>query len=146
MKIKSLSTILLTFFFLFLFLFLFISSCNKVPNYNPKADIDKGYIVAADNKINNIEKLNEFLTKLKEGLKDSITIVQRTKEGDPLYISLEYDGHYITYKRDNSKDTFGKPEKVEYKINKDDFYEREKKYYIRAGNMEYLIFDLDTTN
>jgi Domain of unknown function (DUF4362) len=108
-----------------------------------ESDINKGYAVSGISNKYNVEKLDEFLFKVDQGESSDLTIVQLTKEGDPIYFSLSYSGDSIMYKYDNSKDKYGKSDITEEKVNKNDFYKNENKYYIKTSEGEIVLFDLE---
>ncbi|MBQ7776678.1 MAG: DUF4362 domain-containing protein [Lachnospiraceae bacterium] len=61
------------------------------------------------------EKWQDFLTCVRAGQKAGIWIVQYTDEGDPIYITLEYDTEAFHVKVDNSQDKWTtEPEIREY--------------------------------
>jgi hypothetical protein len=47
------------------------------------------------------------------------------------------------YKYDNSKDKYGKSDITKEKVNENDFYKNENKYYIKTSEGEIVLFDLD---
>ena len=55
----------------------------------------------------NMESFYEFRENMKLGTADRIRITAFTKEGDPIYKTIEYDGEVMTYTYDNSEDKFG---------------------------------------
>ncbi len=125
-----------------MFLMISLTSC-KSASYNMESDINKGYAVSGISNKHNVEKLDEFLFKLEQGESSDLTIVQLTKEGDPIYFSLSYSGNSIMYKYDNSKDKYGKSDITEEQVNKNDFYKNENKYYIKTSKGDILLFDLE---
>ncbi len=125
-----------------MFLMISLTSC-KSASYNMESDINKGYAVSGISNKHNVEKLDEFLFKVDQGESSDLTIVQLTKEGDPIYFSLSYSGDFIMYKYDNSKDKYGKSDSTEEKVNKNDFYKNENKYYIKTSEGEIVLFDLE---
>lgn len=129
-------------FIFIMFLILSLTSC-KSASYNMESDINKGYAVSGISNKHNVEKLDEFLFKVEQGESSDLTIVQLTKEGDPIYFSLSYSGDFIMYKYDNSKDKYGKSDITEEKVNKNDFYKNENKYYIKTSEGEIVLFDLE---
>lgn len=129
-------------FIFIMFLILALTSC-KSASYNIESDINKGYAISGISNKHNVEKLDEFLFKVDQGESSDLTIVQFTKEGDPIYFSLSYSGDFIMYKYDNSKDKYGKSDITEEKVNKSDFYKNENKYYIKTSEGEVVLFDLE---
>ena len=129
-------------FIFIMFLILSLTSC-KSASYNMESDINKGYAVSGISNKHNVEKLDEFLFKLEQGEGSNLTIVQLTKEGNPIYFSLWYSGDSIMYKYDNSKDKYGKSDITEEKVNKSDFYKNENKYYIKTSEGEIVLLDLE---
>lgn len=136
MKIKAIKIVSII-------LLLFSLSGCKSSKYNIESDINKGYVVSSISNNYNTEKLDEFLERLKLGQNSELIIVQVTKEGDPIYFSLSYEGDKIAYKRDNSMDRYGEKNIIEDRINKDDFYKKGNKYYVTLDNEEILLFDLE---
>ncbi|MNM72926.1 hypothetical protein D3C81_846340 [compost metagenome] len=129
-------------FIFIMFLILSLTSC-KSASYNMESDINKGYAVSGISNKHNVEKLDELLFKVEQDESSDLTIVQLTKEGDPIYFSLSYSGDSIMYKYDNSKDKYGKSDITEEKVNKSDFYKNENKYYIKTSEGEIVLFDLE---
>ena len=60
--------------------------------------------------IENFERFEEFLMNTEKGVKDKLTIVQYTTEGDPIFQELDYDGTVIKSTTDTSQDKFGSGE------------------------------------
>ncbi|MBO0588808.1 DUF4362 domain-containing protein [Sporosarcina sp. E16_8] len=59
----------------------------------------------------NLDKLLKFIQNVENGNEDTIHIVRRTTEGDPIFDTLDYNGESIKYSHDNSKDKFGGSDK-----------------------------------
>ena len=67
-------------------------------------------VVARLGEIENFERFEEFLVNTEKGVKDKLTIVQYTTEGDPIFQELDYDGAVIKSTTDTSQDKFGSGE------------------------------------
>ncbi|GIQ70409.1 DUF4362 domain-containing protein [Xylanibacillus composti] len=67
----------------------------------------RGEIVDVHGNITNAERLDEFLSHINSGVEDRIRITTYTIEGDPINYDFTFDGQYVKYKYDNSRDKFG---------------------------------------
>lgn len=80
-------------------------SCSRA--YNSTKAIERGDIVDLHGKVTNIERLDGFISNVRDKEKDNIRITRYTIEGDPIYYNFTYDGNTIKYKYDNSNDKYG---------------------------------------
>lgn len=55
----------------------------------------------------NQDKLEKFIQNVKNGNEDKIRIVKNTKEGDPVFDTLDYNSENIQYTHDDSHDQHG---------------------------------------
>jgi hypothetical protein len=69
--------------------------------------IRKGDIVDDHGKIGNLGKFKQFIENVKNGVKDKVRITSYTKEGDPIFYNLDYNGKKIKYTYDDSQDRYG---------------------------------------
>lgn len=80
-------------------------SCSR--SYEPNEAIDRSNIVDVHGKITNADRLDSFISNMKDMKKDKIRITRYTVEGDPIFLDFTFDGLKLTYKYDNSNDKFG---------------------------------------
>ncbi|MDM5190738.1 DUF4362 domain-containing protein [Bacillus sp. DX4.1] len=117
--------------------FLFSTKLVENSEKHGIAKIDKkNDVVGKIGDVTNLDKFQQFLTRVKSGQTDQVRIVHYTDEGDPIFQTLEYDGIEIRYTSDNSQDKFaGKDKGIESdtckKITKD----------IREEGIRYTLND-----
>ncbi|MDT9727174.1 DUF4362 domain-containing protein [Xylanibacillus composti] len=78
-------------------------ACNNLYDEEER----RGEIVDVHGNITNAERLDEFLSHINSGVEDRIRITTYTIEGDPINYDFTFDGQYVKYKYDNSRDKFG---------------------------------------
>lgn len=97
--------------FLFVFItMLLLSGCNsigmlhgKLPEYIPK-NTD---IVDTHGKVENMDRLEEFVNHVDNERKDQVRVVRYTVEGDPILRDIEYDGTAFKTTIDSRRDEYG---------------------------------------
>jgi metal-dependent hydrolase (beta-lactamase superfamily II) len=82
--------------------------------YSRKEAIEKGDIIWGI-KNHNIERFHEFLRNTSNKKEDKIRITSYSKEGDPIFKDLVFDGEKYHYTYDNSHDWYGGRDKGIYK-------------------------------
>lgn len=85
--------------FLLILLTIFLTACNPIE--------DSDIVIEQKEITANPDKFETFIRNLENGKRDSIRIAQSTKEGDPIFETLDYNGRTITYTYDNSHDEHG---------------------------------------
>ena len=75
---------------------------TELPEYSP-SDAD----IVVRGSVQNLNRFEEFLSKIDEETEDSIRIVTYTEEGDPILHDLTYDGNVILSTTDTRRDHFG---------------------------------------
>ncbi|SFB07907.1 MULTISPECIES: DUF4362 domain-containing protein [unclassified Bacillus (in: firmicutes)] len=111
MKISSLSLLYMAICCLFLI------SCQGKDTASIKMSGTTGgsdEIVERHGGLENIERLDKFITNVEKGLKDKVRLVRYTIEGDPIYHNIDYDGENLDYTVDNSEDEYGAGEVENY--------------------------------
>ncbi|WHY27775.1 DUF4362 domain-containing protein [Bacillus wiedmannii] len=73
--------------------------------YSYEEAIKKGDIVYQV-KADNLERFEKFLDNLSNKKEDTIRVTSYTKEGDPIFEDLQFDGKSIQYTYDNSNDAY----------------------------------------
>ncbi|WP_238378745.1 DUF4362 domain-containing protein [Halalkalibacillus sediminis] len=63
--------------------------------------------------ISNLNEFNNFIENVENEDKDTVRIVRYTTEGDPIFLTLEYNGEDIKYTYDNSQDEYAGSDKGE---------------------------------
>jgi hypothetical protein len=76
--------------------------------YNPALAKENGDVVADYGVVGNVEKLDAFISNIDKNQGAEVKIKRFTKEGDPVFINLKYDGQSIKVKKDSSMDKFGR--------------------------------------
>ncbi|WP_121614874.1 DUF4362 domain-containing protein [Virgibacillus halodenitrificans] len=61
--------------------------------------------------INNLDEFKTFVENVENGDKDTVRIAKYTTEGDPIFLTLEYNGKDIKYTYDNSQDEYAGSDK-----------------------------------
>lgn len=67
-------------------------------------------IVETHGSLENIERLDKFITNVEKGLKDKVRLVRYTIEGDPIFHDFDYNGENLVYTHDSSEDEYGSGE------------------------------------
>ncbi|WP_161487175.1 DUF4362 domain-containing protein [Neobacillus mesonae] len=83
------------------------STDNPKKPYNSEEAIKNGDIVDVHGKISNLDKFKQFIKNVNDGVKDKVRITLYTKEGDPIFYNLDYNGKKIKYTFDDSQDSYG---------------------------------------
>ncbi|WNB91095.1 DUF4362 domain-containing protein [Bacillus sp. NEB1478] len=81
----------------------FLSACQK----EDQVVSTKNEIKMGNSRIENGERLYHFSKSSADHQSDKIRITQYTKEGDPIYQDINYDGKTYKYKLDTTEDKFG---------------------------------------
>ncbi|WP_223701096.1 DUF4362 domain-containing protein [Sutcliffiella deserti] len=79
---------------------------NPKTPYHSEEAIENGDVVDLHGEISNLDRFEDFVESVENGVKDGIRITIYTDEGDPIYNNLDYDGNKIQYTYDNSQDGF----------------------------------------
>ncbi|WP_369901871.1 DUF4362 domain-containing protein [Bacillus manliponensis] len=79
--------------------------CSKQSTVDEKSDV----IVKMEG-IENIDTFKKFIANMKKGKENEVQIVHYTKEGDPIFETVKYNGKEIEYVKDNSQDKLGDKE------------------------------------
>jgi hypothetical protein len=80
---------------------------NPKKPYHSKEAIKNGDILDDHGKISNLDKFKQFMKNVNNGVKDKVRITSYTKEGDPIFYNLDYNGKKIKYTYDDSQDSYG---------------------------------------
>ncbi|MCK9859271.1 DUF4362 domain-containing protein [Paenibacillus sp. ATY16] len=89
---------------------LLLIGCSETPE---KA-VKNGDVVSDLGVIGNIDKLDHFISEISNKKDSSVKITRFTKEGDPVFIRLNYTQNKIEVEEDPSKDRNGNKEKRKY--------------------------------
>ncbi|MFD0048341.1 DUF4362 domain-containing protein [Actinomycetes bacterium NPDC127524] len=90
-----------------------LSGCTKPEEeslgsaYNSEEATKRGDVVFTPSGIKNFNRFQDFLNNMNIHQKDKVRITAYTKEGDPIFSDLVYDGKNIKYSHDSSNDKFG---------------------------------------
>jgi hypothetical protein len=101
-------------------------------NYPFTEAVKQGDIIYLHGKYTNVDKLPQFMDDVLNQKPSSIRIVHYTTEGDPIIEEINYDAQKITYKYDNSRDSFGSPNLV-MKVCQQDAGSRVKTWEVPLG-------------
>lgn len=94
-------------FILVIFFCILITVCfEKLSAYDSKQAIANGDVVSIHGKITNLNKLDDFMSKIYNGEKDSVRITTYTNEGDAIITDLNFDGKIIECNFDTRRDKF----------------------------------------
>lgn len=86
---------------------LLIVGCQNTNSITkPPVSVPEDAIIVRQ-KIENIERFQQFLNNIAKSKKDKITIVHYTVEGDPILDTLEYVGQALKYSHDTRQDEYG---------------------------------------
>lgn len=86
---------------------LLLFACSKSQGgYGLEEAIDRGDVVY-QSKVHNFNVFQNFLKKVEQKEEDQIRITAYTKEGDPIFQDLKFDGKTIHYVYDDSNDQYG---------------------------------------
>jgi hypothetical protein len=83
------------------------SSVQGDKKYSPEEAKENGDVVADYGVVGNVEKLDSFIQNTENKQKAEVKITRFTKEGDPIFIYLKFDGKIVTVKEDASMDQYG---------------------------------------
>jgi hypothetical protein len=83
------------------------SSIQDEKKYTPEVAKEKGDVVADYGVVGNVDKLDSFIRNTEKKQEAKVKITRFTKEGDPIFIYLQFDGRIVSVKEDSSKDKFG---------------------------------------
>lgn len=81
-----------------------VSSIPK--DYSPNDAEKNGDLVNVHGKYRNLEKLDQFMIKMKNAENAVLQVTEYTKEGDPIIKRLVYNGKIVNYIYDSSRDDF----------------------------------------
>lgn len=97
---------------LFLLMVLIIlTGCSLTGGYDSTKAIKRGDITILHKGVHNLERFEQFLEHLANNQEDTVRVTAYTKEGDPIFADLHFDGNDIQYTHDNSHDAFGGQDK-----------------------------------
>ncbi|XID91244.1 DUF4362 domain-containing protein [Paenibacillaceae bacterium WGS1546] len=118
---------------------------RSIPYDSAKA-IANGDVVNVHGNFSNADQLTRFFSQVREGVDSEVHIVSYTKEGDPIFEDLLFDGVAIRYTYDNTMDDFGVPVRsTDYCKNVD---QEGSKYILskcdRDGGSKTYEFDIPT--
>jgi ribosome assembly protein YihI (activator of Der GTPase) len=88
------------------------SSVSKKPGTRNTLEDHK--VINMHGNVENIERLDLFVDKVKTGENDEIEITHYTIEGDPIYDKINFDGEQLTITHDNTEDEYGSKEIMTY--------------------------------
>ncbi|WP_201004098.1 DUF4362 domain-containing protein [Paenibacillus glycanilyticus] len=80
----------------------------------PEKAVKNGDVVSDLGVIGNIDKLDHFISEVSYKKESSVKITRFTREGDPVFIRLNYTQNKIEVEEDPSKDKNGNKEKRNY--------------------------------
>ncbi|ASS74224.1 hypothetical protein CIG75_03980 [Tumebacillus algifaecis] len=94
--------------FLVLFCFLMLATgCSSTQQYSSETAIQNGDVISEGPKTGNLDKFYKFLSDMESQQPSDVKITRYTKEGDPIFFTMQYDGKKIKVFIDSSKDKFG---------------------------------------
>lgn len=82
-----------------IFIVLMLTACNN------------GDVVDKHGDVENLERLEEFITNMNNNKEDEITITTYTEEGDPIHYILTFNGNSLNVEYDGTKDKYGSKER-----------------------------------
>lgn len=91
----------------FTFLLLATGCSSASQNYTYETAIQNGDIVSEGTTTGNLDKFYKFLADIESHQPSEVKITRYTKEGDPIFSNLKFDGEKIEVFEDASKDKFG---------------------------------------
>jgi hypothetical protein len=84
------------------------AGCDATKSYTPAEATQHGdVVVGPGGRVTNLFVFTRFLRDVNHHKLAAVQIVNYTTEGDPILISLSFDGRTIRYTFDNSQDRFG---------------------------------------
>lgn len=89
----------------------FLTGCSVADGYDSSKAIKRGDITILHNGVHYLERFEQFLEYLANNQEDTVRVTSYTKEGDPIFEDLHFDGNDIQYTHDNSHDAFGGQDK-----------------------------------
>ncbi|WP_370297377.1 DUF4362 domain-containing protein [Rossellomorea marisflavi] len=92
--------------FIPVFLFMILSSACSNGAYNSDEAIERGDVVV-QNGVENPGPFIEFVKNVQDKNEATLRITGYTKEGDPIFHDVEYDGSKFGFSYDDSHDKFG---------------------------------------
>ncbi|MGE6486948.1 DUF4362 domain-containing protein [Paenisporosarcina sp. NPDC076898] len=87
-----------------------IIDCSKSTAYGSEEAIKRGDVVYR-NEVHNLGRFEQFLNNVANKKKDTIRITGYTKEGDPIFQDLQFDGKIIQNTYNNSNDEYAGEDK-----------------------------------
>jgi hypothetical protein len=97
---------------------LIFSACNKQGEKYYKSVSENDIITYSLNGNINKDRQSKFIDNVEKGIKDRISLVRYTTEGDPLITQLYFNGESIQIAIDNSNDKFAGKDKNKIIYNK----------------------------
>lgn len=89
------------------FFCMLITACSeKLSVYDSKLAIANGDVVSVHGKTTNLNKLDDFMSKVHNGEKDAVRITTYTIEGDAIITALNFNGKIIECDFDTRRDKF----------------------------------------
>ncbi|WP_442594846.1 DUF4362 domain-containing protein [Neobacillus sp. D3-1R] len=92
---------------------MFLFGCQQETNtnnlkkpYDSEEAKKNGDVVNSHGKISHLDKFENFIENVENGIKDKIRITMFTIEGAPIFYNLIYDGNKIQYTYDNTQDGY----------------------------------------
>ncbi|MDM5232351.1 DUF4362 domain-containing protein [Lysinibacillus pakistanensis] len=95
----------------FLMVLIILTGCSLTGGYDSSKAIKRGDITILHNGVHNLERFELFLEHLANNQEDTVRVTSYTKEGDPIFEDVHFDGKDIQYTHDNSQDAFGGQDK-----------------------------------
>lgn len=88
-------------------IYMIITACSfRLLPYSPNTAIANGDVVSVHGKTTNLDRLDEFISKVHSGENDKIQVTTYTIEGDAIISTLSFDGKIIECKVDTRRDAF----------------------------------------
>jgi hypothetical protein len=106
LEVLGIMNIKFLFVFFAILLSLMLFGCQQ-KNVTSEEAIKRGDIVNVHGEITHLEKFNQFLQNVHDGIKDKVRITSYTTEGDPIFYDLDYNGKKVNYTYDDSQDSYG---------------------------------------
>jgi hypothetical protein len=125
-------------FIIVIFFCILITVCfEKLSAYDSKQAVANGDVVSVHGKTTNLNKLDDFMSKIYNGEKGSVRITKYTNEGDAIITDLNFNGKIIECDFDTRRDKFSS--KNDRKIMKYKFTKFNKE--IRNDMVVYFFTD-----
>ncbi|PWK13729.1 DUF4362 domain-containing protein [Tumebacillus permanentifrigoris] len=90
----------------FLSFLLFITGCS-LQEYSYQTAIDNGDVVSEGTTKGNLDLFQKFLSDIDTQKPSDVKVTRYSKEGDPIFFKLKYNGVEIQIHEDASKDKYG---------------------------------------